>query len=262
MSVRGYTGIGFKDEFWVVTDGGAMTTGPATGRPESTKRVKTVVAIALTMLLVIAGAAPASAHSPNALFKFSGHSVANAGWTTCPSFSDPGELCVDTGIFAGIVTTQTNGTTVKEPCIAVTQFLYTFDENGFFVFISETYGELCGDAIHFTSRDLTLISASGSIPLTICTPNADGTDVVCVPDGTATVDLTWTGFGPRFHFANNDKFQLGPATCLFHDTGIFRGATLSGTVTGLAVDALGTNTFAGISDQTSMSLSLGGPCSR
>jgi hypothetical protein len=236
--------------------------GQTTGRAVSTKRVKTLVAIALGMILMIAAAAPASAHSPNALFKLRFHPVANAGWTTCPSFSDPGQLCVDTGVFAGTVITQTNGTTVKEPCIAVDQFLYTFDENGFFVFISDTLGELCGDAIQFTSRDLTLISASGSIPLTICTPNADGTDVVCAPDGTATVDLTWTGFGPRFHFASNDKFQLGPATCLFHDTGVFRGATLSGTVTGLPVDALGTNTFAGISDQLSMGLSHGGECSR
>jgi hypothetical protein len=169
---------------------------------------------------------------------------------------------VDAGLFAGIVITQNNGTKVKEPCIAVDQFLYSFDENGFFVFISDTFGELCGDAIQFTSRDLTLISASGSIPLTRCTPNADGTDVVCAPDGTATINLTWTGFGPRRHFANNDKFQLGPAMCLFHDTGTFRDATLSGTVTGLPVDSLGTNTFAGISDQSSMRLSLGGECSR
>jgi hypothetical protein len=191
--------------------------------------------------------------------------VADAGWTTCPSFSDPGQLCVDTGVFAGIVITQNNGTTVKEPCIAVTQFLYTFDENNFFVFISETFGELCGDAIHFTSRDLTLISASGSIPLITCTatdPHFESTDIVCAPDGTATVNLTWTGFGPRRHFADNEKFQLGPATCLFHDTGLFRDATLSGTVTGLLVDALGTNTFSDISDQSSMRLSLGGPCSR
>jgi hypothetical protein len=50
--------------------------------------------------------------------------------------------------------------------------------------------------------------------------------------------------------------------CLFHDTGVFRGATFSGTITGLPVDALGTITFGGISDQTSMSLSLGGKCSR
>jgi hypothetical protein len=169
---------------------------------------------------------------------------------------------VDTGLFAAIVTTQNNGTTVKEACIAVSQFLYTFDEDGFFVFISETYGELCGDGIQFTSRDLTLISASGSIPLTICTPNADGTDVVCAPDGTTTVEVTWAGFGPRRHFANNDKFQLGAGTCLFHDTGIFRDATFSGTVTGLAVDALGTETFSGISAQTSMRLSHGVECSR
>jgi hypothetical protein len=240
-----------------------MRTGRATGRAVSTKRVKTVVAIALGMMLTIAGSAPASAHSPNALFKFRFHPEANAGWTTCPggpSYIE--EVCVDTGVFAGIVITQTNGTTVKEPCIAVTQFIYTFDPTKN-AFISEAYGELCGDAIQFRSKGLTLISASGTIPLTMCVPNADGTDVICAPDGTsATVNLTWTGFGPRFHFASNDKFQLGPAMCLFHDRGIFRGATLKGTVTGLPVDSLGTNTFAGISDQTSMSLSLGGECSR
>jgi hypothetical protein len=88
--------------------------GQTTGRAVSTKRVKTVVAIALGMILMIAAAAPASAQSPNALFKFRFHPEADAGWTTCPvegpSF---GEVCVDTGLFAGIVITQTNGTTVK-----------------------------------------------------------------------------------------------------------------------------------------------------
>jgi hypothetical protein len=237
--------------------------GPAIGRAVSTKRVKTLVAITLGMSLALAGMAPASADSPNALFKFRFHPEANAGWSTCPDGpSSIYEVCVDTGVFAGIVITQTNGTTVKEPCIAVTQFIYTFDPDKN-PFISESFGELCGDAIQFTSRDLTLISASGTIPLTMCIPNADGTDVTCAPDGTsATVDLTWTGFGPRRHFADNEKFELGPATCLFHDTGLFRDATLSGTVTGLPVDSLGTNTFAGISDQLSMGLSHGGECSR
>ncbi len=236
------------------------------GRAVSTMRVKTFVATVLGITLALAGMAPASADSPNDLFKLSGHSVANAGWSTCPNGpSSIDEVCVDTGVFAAIVSTQTNGTKVKEPCIAVAQFIYTFDPDKNF-FISEAFGELCGDAIQFRSKDLTLISASGSVPLTICTStdpnNPEGSDVVCTPDGSATVNLTWTGFGPRFHFANNDKFQLGPAMCLFHDTGVFRGATLSGTVTGLPVDSLGTNTFAGISDQTSMRLSLGGECSR
>jgi hypothetical protein len=228
--------------------------------------MRVLSSLAIAMMLVISGVAPASAASPNALFKFRFHPEANAGWSTCPdgpSYIE--EVCVDTGVFAGIVITQNNGSKVKEPCIAVTQFIYTFDPDKN-AFISEAFGELCGDAIQFRSKDLTLISATGSVPLTICTStdpnNPEGSDVVCVPDGSATVNLTWTGFGPRFHFASNDKFQLGPAMCLFHDTGVFRGATLKGTVTGLPVDSLGANTFAGISDQSSMRLSLGGLCSR
>jgi hypothetical protein len=228
------------------------------------KRLRVLCALLIAMILMIAAAAPASAGGPNDLFRLSSHAIADAGWSTCPngpSYID--EVCVDTGVFAAIVTRQTNGTTVKEPCIAVTQFIYTFDPDKN-PFISEAFGD-CDqdDAIQFRSKDLTLISASGSVRLTMCIPNADGTDVICAPDGTsATVNLTWTGFGPRRHFAANERFQLGPAMCLFHDTGIFRDATLKGTVTGLPVDSLGTNTFAGISGQTSMSLSLGGACSR
>ena len=240
--------------------------GRARHKAVCTTRLKTLVAIALGMSLALAGAAPASADSPNDLFKLRFHPVADAGWSTCPEGpSSIDEVCVDTGVFAGIVITQTNGTTVKEPCIAVTQFIYTFDPDRNF-FISEAFGELCGDAIHFRSKGLTLISASGTVPLTICTStdpnNPEGSDVVCVPDGSATVNLPWTGFGPRRHFADNEKFHLGPATCLFHDTGLFRDATLSGTVTGLPVDSLGTNTFTGISDQLSMGLSHGGECLR
>ena len=73
---------------------------------------------------------------------------------------------------------------------------------------------------------------------------------------------TFTGYGPRFHFSNHDKFQLGPATCLFHDRGVFREApTVSGTITGL-VEPIGTPTFSKISDQSSTALSHGGECSR
>ncbi len=74
--------------------------------------------------------------------------------------------------------------------------------------------------------------------------------------------MTWTGFGPRRHLADNDKFQLGAGTCLFHDTGVFHDATFTGTITGLPVDSLGTVTGGGISDQISMRLSHGVECSR
>jgi hypothetical protein len=46
-----------------------MRTGRVTGRAVSTKRVKTLVAIALGMALALAGMGPASAASPNALFQ-------------------------------------------------------------------------------------------------------------------------------------------------------------------------------------------------
>ena len=129
------------------------------------------------------------------------------------------------------------------------------------MFISNTLGELCGDGVQFSSKDLTSLSGSGTVDLTICTPNADGTDVVCAPDGTSTVDVTFTSYGPLYHFAANDKFQLGPATCLFHDRGVGRQATVEGTITGL-VEPFGTLTFSKISDQSSTRLSHGGECSR
>ena len=217
--------------------------------------------MALGITLTIAGAAPASAGSPNDLFTIRFHPEADAGWSTCPEGpSSLDEVCVDTGIFVGIVITKVNGTKVKEACIVIDQFLYTFDPAKNF-FISETYGELCGDGVQFSSKDLTSLSASGTLDLTICTPNADGTDVVCIPDGTSTVDVTFTGYGPLYHFAAHDKFQLGPATCIFHDRGIGRQATVEGTITGL-VEPFGTFTYGAISDQSSTRLSHGGECSR
>ncbi len=237
----------------------ARTAAPA-------KRVRTLCAMALGITLALAGAAPVSAGSPNDLFTIRGHPEADAGWTTCPEGpSSLDEVCVDTGIFVGIVITKDNATTTKEACIVVQQFLYTFDADGFFVFISNTLGELCGDGVQFRSKDLTLISGSGTVPLTVCTPNADGTDVVCVPDGTSTVDVAFTGYGPRYHFAGlTDKFQLGDAMCMWVDRSMFReNATVSGTITGLAVEPFGTlSPFSGISDQMSMRLSHGGECSR
>ena len=217
--------------------------------------------MALGITLTIGGAAPVSAGSPNDLFSIRGPE-ADAGWTTCPEGpSSLDEVCVDTGVFVGLTITKVNETKVKEACIVISQFLYTFDPAKNF-FISNTFGELCGDGVQFRSKGLTLISASGTVPLTVCTPNADGTDVVCAPDGTSTVDLTFTSYGPVYHFSNHDKFQLGPATCLYHDRGMFREApTVSGTITGL-VEPFGTPTFSKISDQSSTRLSHGGECSR
>ncbi len=216
----------------------------------------------LGITLTIAGVAPASAGSPNDLFMIRFHPEADASWSTCPEGpSSLDEVCMDTGIFVGIVITKVNGTKVKEPCIVIDQFLSTFDADGFFVFISHTLGELCGDGVQFSSKDLKSLSGSGTVYLTVCTPNADGTDVVCAPDGTSTVDVTFTGYGPRFHFSNHDKFQLGPATCLYHDRGVGRQATVEGTITGL-VEPFGTFTYGAISDQSSTRLSHGGECGR
>ncbi len=215
--------------------------------------------MALGITLTIAGAAPASAGGPNDLFSIRGPE-ADAGWTTCPEApSSLDEVCVDTGVFVGLDITKVNGTKVKEACIVISQFIYTYNPDNFF--ISHTYGELCGDGVQFSSKDLTLVSGSGTVPLTVCTPNADGTDVVCAPDGTSTVDLTFTSYGPLYHFSNHDKFQLGPATCLFHDRGVGREATVEGTITGL-VEPFGTFTYGKISDQSSTRLSHGGECSR
>ncbi len=225
------------------------------------RKLRLLCAIALGITLTIGGTAPASAGGPNDLFMIRGHPEADAGWTTCPEGpSSLDEVCVDTGVFVAREITKVNGTRVKEACIVVYQFLYTFDPAKNF-FISNTFGELCGDGVQFRSKGLTLVSASGTVPLTVCTPNADGTDVVCAPDGTSAVDLTFTSYGPVYHFSNHDKFQLGPATCLYHDRGVGREATVEGTITGLG-EPFGTFTYGAISDQSSTALSHGGECSR
>ncbi len=219
--------------------------------------------MALGITLTIAGAIPASAGGPNDLFSIRGPAAFGA-WSTCPEVpSSLDEVCMDTDVVALMATIKVNGTQVKEPCIVVQQFFYTFDPAKNF-FISETIGILCGDGVQFRAEDLRLISASGTVPLTVCTPNADGTDVVCAPDGTtSTVDVTFTGYGPRYHFAGlTSKFQLGEAMCMWVDRGMFRQVTVSGTITGL-VEPFGTfNQFSSISDQMSMRLSHGGECSR
>ena len=84
---------------------------------------------------------------------------------------------MDTDAAALMATIKVNGAQAKEPCIVVQQFFYTYDPDKNF-FISETIGELCGDGVQFREEGLRLISASGTVPLTVCTPNADGSDVV------------------------------------------------------------------------------------
>ena len=104
------------------------------------RKLRVLSAMALGITLALAGAAPASASSPNDLFTSRSHPEADAGWSTCPEVpSSLDEVCVDTGIFVGVEITKVNATKVKEPCIVISQFLYTFDPAKNF-FISETYG--------------------------------------------------------------------------------------------------------------------------
>jgi hypothetical protein len=231
-----------------------------------------LLAAGVAALAIAPGSAADSQH-----FSFKLKPGVDAFWTTCP-FAEPtgpsgpsgpsgptgpgippGQVCTDTFVSAGVRTVKENGKPVKETCVFVDQFQYTFDENGRFVPISDTIGENCGRDVHFSIKSLKSASVQATVELQSCpvtfpsgptgvtgpsgttggttgpTGPSGPSGPSCTPTGqTATLNLTWTGFGPVFKYKDHTHVSGGGGTCFFKSSSAYREATVTDTLTGLA----------------------------
>jgi hypothetical protein len=95
---------------------------------------------------------------------------------------------------------------------------------------------MCGDATVSVNGGLSSATASGTIPVTICSTTG-------CSESTVTVSATWTAVGDRERTHQHPKFPLEQGKVIFNDTFVLRDATATATLNGVS---LGTSRFAEI----------------
>ena len=193
------------------------------------------VAVVLGTVLATLGAAPASA-SPDARtfvfqVRFQGL-VASATWTTCPT-PRVGAICRDTIVLAFDATTREkagSGPQIRSqgPVLRTLTFVYRVvgGEIGT-VPVAEWFGRTEDALVSGTPR-LTRATASGTVPISVCTVFDPSSGVAC-PRNLA-VDLTWTGTGELTRVAEHTVSHGGVRTENVWTRGWERPASAAGQV--------------------------------
>jgi len=213
------------------------------------KRTTLIAAIVMMALLVgvlgagttLAGGGPTPGKSH---FHYAGQG-ASAGWTDCPSGPALNEVCTDTYISAAEEMYREDGTRFPSKTLSLYEYRYTADDQGNWVFVSETSGY--GPASLTVAKKLASASASATVPLTICTADEEWT-YTCVDGGTATVSASWAAAGDleRSH-GNYHNFGFG-----FVLNSHWKGSNRNATATGLVDGAdLGPSLYAGLNESKS-----------
>jgi hypothetical protein len=170
---------------------------------------------------------------------------ASAGWTTCPSGPVPTEVCTETYISVAEEAYREDGTRFPSKTLSLYEYRYTVDDQGNWIFVSDTSG--MGDASLTIAKKLNGASASATVPLTICTADAEW-NYTCVDGGQATVSVSWTGLGDLEKSHGNYHQSSTGFTLNSHWKGTSRNAAASGQVNG--VD-LGTALYGTLSESKS-----------
>lgn len=201
------------------------------------------VAVVLGTVLAALGAAPASA-SPDARtfvfqVRFQGL-VASATWTTCPA-PRVGDVCTDTIVMAFDATTREkagSGPQIRStgPVLRTLTFVYRVvgGEIGT-VPIAEWFGRT-EDALVTGTPRLTRATASGTVPISVCTVFDPSSGISC--PGSLAVDVTWTGSGELTRVAEHVVNHGGVRTENLWTRGWERTATASGRVGTLPLGTL------------------------
>jgi hypothetical protein len=165
--------------------------------------------------------------------------VAIGSWTTCTA-PEPGDVCTDTVVYAFRTVTREGKWRDRAPVLKVEQYVYEVlaEEPGFRPLL-EQFGRTESAAIGTQPR-LDWLTASGTVPLSICTDFDETTPPAC--SGDVAVSVRWTGTAPatRLH----DSWVSTDRTMLMREWG--RGweraagavATVDGVPLGASSDAV------------------------
>jgi hypothetical protein len=187
--------------------------------------------LALLVMGSLLAAAPSVA-AAGASFHFSSKGLGAEGGWTATSGSGLNTVYTDTYIYASHDSFTEGGQTFNQPSIFVDQFSYKFDRRGNFVFVSERIGFASGPDVSITvDSKLRTASVSAVVPFDLCDERS------CNPDGTSTVEGSWTATGAIVKINDNFKVNSHGFTETSHFRGSFRDAAATATIDGVDAGA-------------------------
>lgn len=213
-------------------------------------RRPTPIAVVLSTLALVAAlaAAPSAVAAPSDTglqqrafvyrLTLAGY-VGIASWTTCPD-PLPGDVCTDTVVYAFRTVTREGQWRDRAPVLKVEQYVYEFlgGDPGLRPLL-EQFGRT-EEAVIGTQPRLDRLTATGTVPLSVCTDFDESAPPAC--SGDVPVSVHWTGTTPatRFH----DAWVSTDRTILMREWG--RGweraaqavATVDGVPLGPSADAV------------------------
>lgn len=210
------------------------------------RRLALIAVVLATLVALAAGPAAVAAPSETAQqqrafvyrLTLAGY-VAIGSWTTCPDPA-PGAVCTDTTVYAFKTVTREGKWRDRAPVLKVEQYVYEVlaGEPGVRPLL-EQFGRTESAAIA-TQPNLDWLTASGAVPLSVCTDFDEAAPPACA--GEAAVSVSWTGTAPATRFA--DSWVSTNRTVLMREWGRGReraavaAATLGGARLGASADAV------------------------
>ncbi|HET6815836.1 MAG TPA: hypothetical protein VFH66_01220 [Mycobacteriales bacterium] len=154
-------------------------------------------------------------------------------FTTAPTDTapTPGVAYTDVSVFGSNQATPDSGG-VAAPFGFVEVYVYTVDESGQPVLISDTFGGTFSNVTFTTDKKLGTASLSATFDqLKQITPGNLGGE----PVSGGTVSVSWTATGPASHYTDVSKTLMPhQGIYLWHERDLFRAASATGTVLGTA----------------------------
>jgi hypothetical protein len=155
---------------------------------------------------------------------------AEAFFSTCPGVPQLFVVCTDTYINVASSIVKSGGSKSSGTSLFLDQVNYICDSAKCDL-ITETVG--LGPASLSIDTKLTKASATASVPVATCVPDADNVgNVICTDAGFVPVSAAWTGVGDLLRQVSNINFSSRSFSEHFHFNGLMRFATASATVNG------------------------------
>ncbi len=201
------------------------------------KRKVFSLVLALSVLVFALGISPLPAQAAGQSFHFSSVGKnADAGWTTCPFFPEPNQLCTDTYVYAADTLYKDDGTKFPYTILFIDQYSYKLDKKGNYVFVSATYG-YSENATLSMDKKLTQATANGVVSLTTCREGRRG-NWICSDAGTADVNVSWIGEGDLVRSTSNYHTVSKSFSYNSHNQGSYRNASAIGQMNGMDFGSL------------------------
>jgi hypothetical protein len=155
---------------------------------------------------------------------------ANAGWGNCPddpALIEPGTVCATTYLQFAEEASWQNGSGTNGQAFSFTQTRYTYNEEGVYVPLGNSYG--FSNSVNFSMpSSLNQAALRANIPLTICTVSESGSH--CQDGPVVRLHVTWTGTGELVSSSSRERRVMPDRVLIFGYWQAQREATAVGQV--------------------------------